>query len=83
MSDFGVSVPPDMASAMPEIPLGIDTDDDPGALAQAVDAAIDSAQVALAAGNPDQAAALLTAAEQTSDQLLEVLGVTDADEPNG
>jgi hypothetical protein len=84
MSDFGVSVPPDMAAAMTgteaEAP---DSDEDPGALAQALDATIDEARDALAEGNPDQADALLVAAEQVSDQLLAVLGMEDADEPNG
>jgi hypothetical protein len=60
-----------------------DPDDDPGALAQALDAAIDAAQLALADDNPAQAAALLTAAEATSDALLAVLGLPDADEPEG
>lgn len=60
-----------------------DPDEDAGALAQALDATIDEAQNALAEGNPDQASALLTSAEATSDQLLETLGVSDADEPTG
>jgi hypothetical protein len=58
-----------------------DADEDPVLLAQALDATIDAAQDALAEGNPAQAADLLTAAEQTSDQLLMTLGGTDADEP--
>lgn len=57
-----------------------DYDEDPGRLAQALDATIDEAQGALADGNPDQAAALLTSAEATSDALLATLGVADADE---
>jgi hypothetical protein len=60
-----------------------DADEDPVALAEALDATIDAAQDALAAGNPDQAQDILVAAEQTSDTLLEVLGGDDADEPSG
>jgi hypothetical protein len=84
VTDFGMTTPPDMAAAMTgteaEAP---DSDEDPGALAQALDATIDEARDALAEGNPAQADALLVAAEQTSDQLLAVLGEVDADEPNG
>lgn len=58
----------------------VDLDGDPRALAAAVDAALDAVQEAFASGNGDQAAALLTAAEETVDALLEVLGVADADE---
>lgn len=61
--------------------MSSDYDEDPVALAQALDATIDEAQGALAEGNPAQAADLLTAAEATSDALLEVLGGVDADEP--
>ena len=87
MSDFGMTTPPDMAAAMtgtagPEAEAP-DSDEDAGALAQALDATIDEARDALAEGNPAQADALLVAAEQTSDQLLAVLGEVDADEPNG
>jgi hypothetical protein len=60
-----------------------DYDENPGMLAQALDAVIDEAQAALAMGDPGQAAALLTSAEVTADALLEVLGVPDADEPAG
>jgi hypothetical protein len=59
-----------------------DPDDDPGQLAMALDAAIDAAQDALSEGNADQAAAILTAAEVTSDALLEMLGLPDADDPS-
>jgi hypothetical protein len=48
----------------------------------ALDAAIDAAQDALSEGNADQAAAILTAAEVTSDALLEMLGLPDADDPS-
>lgn len=58
-----------------------DADENPGMLAQALDATIDSAQQALADGNPAQAQALLTSAEVTSDALLDLLGVSDADDP--
>ena len=60
-----------------------DYDEDPGALAQALDATIDAAQQAMAENNFGQAHALLTGAEATSDALLAVLGVPDADEPEG
>jgi HK97 family phage prohead protease len=53
-----------------------DTDEDPGALAQAVDAAIDEA-LEVIDENPDQAKALLQAAEVSSDALLALLGVDD------
>lgn len=56
-----------------------DTDEDPGALAQAVDAAIDEA-LEVIDDNPDQAKALLQAAEVSSDALLALLGVDDADD---
>lgn len=56
-----------------------DTDEDPGALAQAVDAAIDEA-LEVIDDNPAQAKALLQAAEVSSDALLALLGVDDADD---
>lgn len=56
-----------------------DTDEDPGALAQAIDAAIDEA-LEVIDENPDQAKALLQAAEVSSDALLALLGVEDADD---
>lgn len=63
---------------------GPDTDEDPGALAQAVDAILDEVQEALAAGDIATAVALLTGAESTIDSLLELLGLPDADDiPNG
>lgn len=55
-------------------------DSDPGMLAQAVDAAIDAAIDAYDAGNPEQGRALLGAADVTVDELLDALGVPDADE---
>lgn len=61
---------------------GADPDEDPGALAAAVDATLDSVTAELTAGNVDQALALLTGAEATVDTLLEVLGVPDADDPS-
>lgn len=56
-----------------------DEDDDPGAIAQAVDAAIDEA-LNVWDENVDQAQALVQAADLAVDHLLEVLGVPDADE---
>jgi HK97 family phage prohead protease len=57
-----------------------DTDDDPGCVAQAVDAAIDEALDQFAEGNVDQAIALVQAADLSVDTLLDLLGVPDADE---
>lgn len=59
-----------------------DTDEDVGALAQGVDAAIDAAGDALDQGNVAQAQALLVAADAASDALLGALGVPDADDPD-
>lgn len=59
-----------------------DSDDDPGACAQAVDAAIDEALDQFAEGNVDQAIALVQAADLSVDTLLDLLGVPDADEPD-
>lgn len=65
-----------------------DADDDPEALISAVDAALDEATDLFATVDPDtlppdvaQAIALVTAAEQAIDQLLEVLGINDPDDP--
>ncbi len=58
-----------------------DDDTDPGAVAQAVDAALDAVEAALEEGNVDQAIALLLAADLSVDVLLGLLGVADADEP--
>lgn len=58
-----------------------DLDDDPGALCQAVDAALDEALAAHASGEDDQGWALVVGAAATVDTLLEVLGLPDADEP--
>lgn len=59
-----------------------------GKLAQAVDAALDEAQTLLESVDPStlpeavqQALGLITAAEETVDELLEALGATDPDEP--
>jgi len=64
-----------------------ESDDDPGALAQGVDAAIDSAIDLLAQVDAttlpepvQQAIALIQSADATVDQLLAVLGVADPDE---
>lgn len=57
-----------------------DPDDDPGALAQAVDEALDACDDAWVAGDMGTARALLTAAMATCDALLEALGVDDPDE---
>lgn len=56
-------------------------DSDPGSVAQAVDAALDSAEDELIAGNYDQALALIQAAGLSVDALLMLLGVVDTDEP--
>jgi hypothetical protein len=60
----------------------------PGALAQAVDAALDEAQNLISQVDPttlpeeiQQALGLITAAEESIDELLDALGVTDPDEP--
>jgi HK97 family phage prohead protease len=55
-------------------------DDDPGACAQAVDAAIDEALDLFAAGETEQAIALVQAADLSVDTLLDILGVADPDE---
>ena len=59
----------------------VDPDEDPGALAQAVDAILDEIAKAHAAGDLPTASALLTGAEATVDALLAVLGVGHADDP--
>lgn len=56
------------------------TDEDVTGLAQALDATIDAACGALDAGDVGSAQLLLTAADATSDALLEALGVPDADD---
>lgn len=58
-----------------------DLDDDPAALCQAVDAALDEALAAHAGGEDDQGWALVVSAAATTDTLLAVLGLPDADEP--
>jgi len=67
---------------------GPDDDSDPGMLAQAVDAAIDAAMEAFNSVDTSQlplevrqAIALVGAADVTVDELLDALGVPDADEP--
>jgi len=57
-----------------------DPDEDPGALAQAIDAVLDEVSDALDANDIPTATALLTAAEAVVDTLLEVLGVDDNDD---
>lgn len=64
-----------------------DADADPGMLAQAVDAALDEAQNLIAQVDAttlpepiQQALGLITAAENSVDELLDALGVTDPDE---
>lgn len=54
---------------------------DPGGLMQAVDASLDSAQDAFDGGNPDQARALVSAAQNAIDALMALFKVEDADEP--
>jgi HK97 family phage prohead protease len=64
-------------------PFGVvppDDDTDPGPMAQSVDACIDAAVVALAAGQYESVKALLDAADTALDELLGVLGVDDPDE---
>lgn len=62
---------------------GPDSDEDPGALAQAVDAILDELAEALSLGDIPTVSALLTGAQATIDTLLEVLAVPDADDdPN-
>ena len=57
-----------------------DEDEDPVDLAQAVDAVLDEVDDALDSGDVVQAQDLLTAAETTVDELIELLGGTDADD---
>lgn len=72
------------AASMDLAEPSVDPDQDPGALAQAVDAILDEVQEALASGDTASAVALLTGAETTIDALLALLGVPDADDvPNG
>lgn len=59
---------------------GPDSDEDPGALAQAVDAILDELEEALALNDIPTVSALLTGAQATIDTLLEVLGAADADD---
>jgi len=56
--------------------------DDIGDLAAGLDAVLDSMTTALEAGDIGQATALLAAANSTSDELLEALGIPDADDPS-
>lgn len=58
----------------------VDADETVGGLAAALDATIDAVGETLDDGNVEQAQALLTAADVTSDALLEALGVPDADD---
>ena len=58
-----------------------DPDDNVKSLAQAVDAALDAIRDALTSGNKGQVSDLLTAAENTADQLIDAVGGVDADEP--
>ncbi len=57
-----------------------DWDDDPDHLAQAVDAVLDAALDAFKAQNHEQGIALVVAAANTIDGLLEAMNLTDADE---
>lgn len=57
-----------------------DPDETPEGLAAAVDAVLDQALEAISAGEVEQGLALLTAAAASIDELLDALGVTDADE---
>lgn len=58
----------------------LDPDEDPVAVAEAIDAVLDSIGDALAEGDLPSVAALLAAAEMAADQLLELLGGVDADD---
>lgn len=85
---FGARNTATSASApAPESTRAVEADEDPGALAQAVDAALDEASTLLATVDQStlppevqQAIALITAAEVTVDQLLDVMGVEDPDD---
>lgn len=57
-------------------------DQDPGVLAEGLDATIDATAAALTGGNVDQAEALLGAADNGADALLDALGRPDADDPS-
>jgi hypothetical protein len=59
----------------------VDPDENVASLAVAIDAVLDEVQDALVAGDVPTATALVTAAEATSDALLEALGIPDADDP--
>jgi len=60
----------------------VDPDEQPVALAQALDAVLDEISDALAEGDVAEAQSLVVAAEVTSDALLEALGVPE-DEASG
>lgn len=60
-----------------------DPDEDVVSVAEALDAAIDAISEAVDDGNLEQIDALVTAAEIVSDQLLELVGGTDADDAKG
>ena len=62
---------------------GGESDDDPGALAQAVDQALDDAAEKHAAGQDDEAWQLVTSAQASVDALLEALNVPDSDDADG
>lgn len=74
------AVPGAKVLALRASPDGVDPDEDPVALAQAIDAVLDECQEAFAAGDMAAAGALLTAAEATVDALLAVFGVADEDD---
>jgi hypothetical protein len=59
----------------------VDPDESVAMLAQAIDATLDACQAACAGGDMPSCIALLTAAEATSDALLEALGLADPDDP--
>ena len=56
-----------------------DVESTPLELAQAIDATLDAADAAFDAGDIASAEALVTAAEETSDSLLEALGAPEAE----
>lgn len=65
---------------LPKRDADTDTDDDPNAIIAAVDAAIDEALDLHAAGEDEQAWALITAADISVDAVLALLGIPDPDD---
>ncbi len=80
MTVFGDQTPTPDVQPAPDLEPAVDPDSDPAALAAAIDVVLDEAQEALASGDAASAGALLTAAEATSDALLDALAVPDVDD---